>query len=152
MDLGCHPMYLLAYLLGKPKRICGMFTSPLGTAVDENAVAVIEFEGGAIGVAETGFVSHASPQTLEIYGTEGTLIAHGENDVKFTSKKLDSMIRGFITPSLPQADPSPLMQFVDACINGTGTPAHLGMDDAIALTELLENAYIADKTNKIVTL
>lgn len=152
MDLGCHPMYILAYLLGKPKRICGMFSAPFGTQVDENAVSVIEFENGAIGVAETGFVSYNSPQTLEIYGTEGTLIAHGEGDVKFTSKKLEGMVNGFITPALPKNNPAPIMQFVDACINGTGSPADLGMEDAIALTELLENSYIADEKNEIVKL
>ncbi|MEE1011249.1 MAG: Gfo/Idh/MocA family oxidoreductase, partial [Acutalibacteraceae bacterium] len=31
MDLGCHPMYLLAYLCGKPKKITGIANSVLGT-------------------------------------------------------------------------------------------------------------------------
>ena len=30
--------------------------------------------------------------------------------------------------------------------------AEMGLDEAVALTELLENAYIADKENRIVTL
>ena len=63
MDLGCHPMYLLAYFLGKPKRVTGMFTAPYGKPVDENAVAIAEFADGALGVAETGFISSGSPQT-----------------------------------------------------------------------------------------
>lgn len=152
MDLGCHPMYLLAYLCGTPKRITALFNAPLGTRVDENAVATIEFENGIIGVAETGFDSYASPQTLEIYGTEGSLIAHGDDDVKFTSAKLRGIMNGFFKPDLPRPKPSPLNQFINACVNGTGAPADLGIDDAIALTQLLENSYIADKTNKIVQL
>lgn len=151
MDLGCHPMYLLAYFLGKPKRISGMFTSPYGKPVDENAVAVAEFDGGALGVSETGFVS-IGPSTIEIYGTEGTLLAHGE-DVQFQShKKLSGVTNGFIKPELPGAKQSPLMQFVDACINKTGAPADLTIDDAIALTELLENSYISDEKSEIVKL
>ena len=149
MDLGCHQMYLLAYFLGKPKRVTGMFTAPFGKPVDENAVAVAEFEGGALGVGETGFISVGSPQTLEIYGTEGSLIAHDE-DVKFTSKKLSGIFNGFVKPDLPRPKESPLMQFVDACINKTGSPKDLGIDDAIALTELLENSYKSDETGTIV--
>ena len=151
MDLGCHPMYLLAYFLGKPKRISGMFTSPYGKPVDENAVAVAEFGDGVLGVAETGFISVGSPQTIEIYGTEGSLIAHGE-DVQFQSRKLAGIFNGFVKPDLPRSKESPLMQFVDACINKTGAPANLGIDDAIALTELLENSYKSDETSSIVTI
>ena len=151
MDLGCHPMYLLAYFLGKPKRISGMFTSPYGKPVDENAVAVAEFGDGVLGVAETGFISVGSPQTIEIYGTEGSLIAHGE-DVQFQSRKLAGIFNGFVKPDLPRTKDSPLMQFVDACINKTGAPANLGIDDAIALTELLENSYKSDETSSIVTI
>ncbi len=145
MDLGCHPMYLLAYFLGAPKRITGMFTAPYGSPIDENAVAIAEFADGALGVAETAFISANSPQTIEIYGTEGSMIAHGE-DVQFRSSKYPADYK----PELPAAKPIPLLQFVDACIEGTGAPAGLGIDDAIALTELLENAYIGNDTNTIV--
>lgn len=151
MDLGCHPMYLLAYFLGKPKRVTGMFTNIYGKPVDENAVAIAEFADGALGVAETGFVSVGSPQTLEIYGTEGSLISHGE-DCMFTSKKVPGAENGFIKPELPEWKPSPLMQFVDAVANGTPAPAELNIDAAIALTELLENSYKGDESGTIVTL
>ena len=151
MDLGCHPMYLLAYFLGKPKRVTGMFTAPYGKPVDENAVAIAEFANGALGVAETGFVSHNSPQTLEIYGTKGSMIAHGE-DVQFSSQKLNGIVGGFLKPDLPRAKKSPLEQFLDAVIDGTGSPEGLGVDDAIALTELLENSYKGDEANAIVEI
>ena len=148
MDLGCHPMYLLAWFLGKPKRVTGLFTAPFGTPVDENAVAIAEFGGGALGVAETGFISAGSPQTLEIYGTEGSMIAHGE-DVTFQSSKYNDIHRGPFKPSLPEGKPAPLLQFIDAVAAGTGSPEGLGIDDAIALTELLENAYKGDENNAI---
>lgn len=151
MDLGCHPMYLLAYFLGKPKRVTGMFTNTFGKPVDENAVAIAEFADGALGVAETGFVSVGSPQTLEIYGTEGSLISHGE-DCMVTSKHIAGAENGFIKPELPAGKISPLMQFVEALENGTPAPEALNIDAAIALTELLENAYKGDETGTIVTL
>ena len=148
MDLGCHPMYLLAWFLGKPKRVTGMFTAPYGKPVDENAVAIAEFADGALGVAETGFISAGSPQTVEIYGTEGSMIAHGE-DVTFQSAKYNDIHRGAFKPTLPEGKPAPIMQFIDAVAAGTGSPEGLGIDDAIALTELLENAYKGDANNSI---
>jgi len=149
MDLGCHPMYLLAYILGKPKRVTGIYTAPYGKPVDENAVAVAEFEGGAIGVAETSFISTFAPQTVEIIGTDGAMIAQGE-DVQFKSSMLDGIKNWFIKPDLPEGKPSPLEQFINAVADGKGSPEGLGIDDAIALTELLELSYIGNDNNKIV--
>ncbi len=151
MDLGCHPMYLLAYFLGKPKRVTGMYTAPYGKPVDENAVAIAEFADGALGVAETSFISYNSPQTLEIYGTEGSMIAHG-NDVQFASAKLAGIANGFIKPDLPREKPAPILQFVDVVDAGKPAPEELNIDAAIALTELLENSYIGDENNSIVTI
>ena len=151
MDLGCHPMYQLAALCGKPKRIAGMFNAPLGSKVDENAVSIIEFENGIIGISETGFDSFCSPHRLEVYGTDGSVFEEsGKITVK--TKETAQISDEPIVPKCEDADESPLVKFINACIDGTGTPDGLGLDLAIALTELLENAYISDKTNTIVTL
>ncbi len=79
------------------------------------------------------------------------MIAHGE-DVQFSSQKLGGIVGGFIKPDLPRPKKSPLEQFLDACVDGTGSPDGLGIDDAIALTELLENAYKGDRGNEIVNI
>ncbi len=151
MDLGCHPMYQLAALCGKPKRISALFNSPLGTKVDENAVAIIEFENGIIGISETGFDSFSSPHRVEVYGTEGTII---ENNWKLSIRTKDTaeFSEGFIEPKAEENDISPIEKFINACIDGTGTPEGLNLDSAISLTQLLENAYISDKTNTTVSL
>lgn len=151
MDLGCHPMYQLAILCGKPKRISALFNAPLGSKVDENAVSIIEFENGIIGISETGFDSYSSPHRVEVYGTEGTII---ENDWRLTvrTRETSEYCDGFYEPKADESDTDPIKKFIDACINGTGTPDGLDLDAAIALTQLLENAYISDKTNKTVTL
>ncbi|MBO5360884.1 MAG: Gfo/Idh/MocA family oxidoreductase [Clostridia bacterium] len=151
MDLGCHPMYQLAYLCGKPKRISALFNSPLGSKVDENAVSIIEFENGIIGISETGFDSYSSPHRLEVYGTDGTIIEENWN-IKIKTKETAEFSDSFIEPKADEADISPLNKFIDACINNTGTPEGLGTEEATALTLLLENAYISDKTNKTVIL
>lgn len=50
-----------------------MFTQVMGKGVEDNAVSVIEFANGAIGVSETGFVSQDNLYTLEISGTRALL-------------------------------------------------------------------------------
>jgi len=151
MDLGCHPMYTVSYLCGKPARVMGLFNAPFGSKVDENAMSAIEFANGTIGIAETSFISYSSPGIVEVYGSEATLLAYG-SDVKFISSKMKGLVDGYAKPAIPRDRPSPLMQFVDACIEGTGSPEGLGICDGIALTELLENAYISDAENKIVKI
>ena len=151
MDLGCHPMYQLAALCGKPKRISALFNSPLGSKVDENAVSIIEFENGIIGISETGFDSFSSPHRIEVYGTEGTII---EQDWKLSIRTRESSetCEGFYEPKAEDNDASPIEKFINACIDGTGTPDGLDLDAAITLTQLLENAYISNGTNTTVTL
>ncbi|MBE6615487.1 MAG: Gfo/Idh/MocA family oxidoreductase [Ruminococcaceae bacterium] len=150
MDLGCHPMYLLAYFLGKPKRITGLYTAPFGKPVDENAVAIAEFANGAIGVAETSLISRNSPQTLEIYGTEGSFICH-DHDVMFSSVKLEN--KDMQKPeNLPAEKPAPVLQFLDCVAEGKPAPEELNIDAAIGLTELLELSYIGDENNTIVVV
>lgn len=151
MDLGCHPMYQLAALCGKPVRIAGMFNAPLGSAVDENAVSIIEFENGIIGISETGFDSFYSPYRLEVYGTDGSVISES-GKITIKTRESAEISDEPIVPKAENDDDSPLIKFINACVDGTGTPEGLGLDMAVALTELLENAYISDKNNTIVTL
>ena len=152
MDLGCHPMYLLSYLCGKPKKITGISNILFGTAVDENAISVIEFENGIIGVSETSFVAFSSPYTIEVHGTEGILLWQG-GEIKYKTTETAKLNKGFISPdNLPKEDEKPINRFVDASNNGTGSPEGLGMEDAIALAELLENTYISYETGKTVEI
>lgn len=151
MDLGCHPMYTACYLLGKPKRLCALLTAPFGSKVDESATASIEFENGAVCTGETSFITYNTPGAVEIYGSDATLLAYG-NDVKLINKKIGAYTKDFVVPKLPEEMPIPVLLFVDACVNGTGSPEGFGVEDGIDLTRLLENCYISDRENKIVEL
>jgi predicted dehydrogenase len=140
MDLGCHPMYLLSMFLGKPKNYAAIYSSPFGTAVDENAAALIEFENGATGVSETSFVSYASPYIIEIHGTKGVLIST-DGKVLFRNEKTAEYQNGFISPTLPPARPDPIAMFPDVCLSGGPAPEEFGLDAGIELTRLLEETY-----------
>ncbi|WOO38634.1 Gfo/Idh/MocA family oxidoreductase [Anaerocolumna sp. AGMB13020] len=141
IDLGAHPMYLLTWLLGTPLTVQSVFTDITGHGVEDNAVSVIEFEGEAIGVAETGFVSVYTPPILEISGTDGTLIV-GET-IRYATKETEGR---WITPDkLPPALPSPLVMW--ARDQGEEMEA-FGIEASITLTKLMEAAYESHTTGK----
>ena len=151
MDLGAHPMYLNRYFGGKPVRILSSFTYMTGHEVEDNAVSLIEFESGCIGVSETSFMSTHSPFSLELSGTEGGLFAGGpdEKSVRIRSKKLDS--KEWVTPDpLPEPLPSTVQIWVDAVLRNGPTP--FSLEEGTQLTELMEFAYIAAKEKRQVDI
>jgi len=139
MDLGAHPMYLLRWLGGQPKKITSSFTYLLEREVEDNAVSVIEFENGLIGVSDTSFVSTHSPFALELSGTEGTLLVGGpEGRLQIRSNKLEDT--NWHTPAeMPQQLPPPLRIWVEAVLHGGEIP--FGLEEGTQLTELMQYAY-----------
>lgn len=135
MDLGAHPMYTLYWLLGEPKTITSTFTEVTHRGVEDNAVSVIEFANGAIGVSETGFVSECNPYTLEISGTDGAMMIHGES-VQWGGKATGGK---WVDLELPEKIQLPIDQWVDAVTNGTPSP--FTIDEAVMLTRLMDGAY-----------
>ncbi len=136
MDLGAHPMYTLGWLLGEPKSILSMFTQVMGKGVEDNAVSVIEFANGAIGVSETGFVSQDNLYTLEISGTKGALMVHGD-DVSYCCDETGNKWQK--AENLPEEQKLPIYQWIDAVNDGTTAP--FGTDEAVMLTKFMEGAY-----------
>ena len=148
MDLGCHPMYLASYLLGKPARIASMFNNTCApNGVDDNAVSVVEFENKAIAVLETSFIAPHHGESFELLGSLGAIV-----QVEGKIKMRTSQIRdGWFTPDrLPEQQPSAIRQWLDGIEKGT--PISFDLEKAIALTELLENAYKSDCEQRIVPI
>ena len=150
MDLGAHGMYLCRWLLGKPKRVASAFTTVTGRAVDDNAVAVIEFESGAVAVNETSFVSYGGAFSLEIDGTEGALrmLSPGEG-VQVRSKQAGTR-EWRPAEALPAARPKPIDQWIGGCLRGE--PIDFGLADATDLTDLMAAAYRAQEQGGSVAL
>ena len=148
MDLGAHPMYLARWILGKPARVTSTFNNLTPHAVEDNSVCLIEFANKAIAIVETSFVSTHSPGCLELYGTEGTLLIGGpDGRVQIRSNKIASSVPGWIAASdLPKALPAPLRQWVSGVLEGT--EIHFGLEEGTQLTELMEAAYKAHRSNR----
>ena len=70
----CHPVYLVRYLLGRPQSVSATFGYVTGRAVEDNAAIMLRYPNGAIGIAETAFVAYASPFSIEVHGTRGSVL------------------------------------------------------------------------------
>ena len=134
MDLGAHPMYLLEWLLGRPKSVLSLFTSVTGHEVEDNAVSLLEYSNGAIAVSETAFVAEQNPFSLEVCGTKGSLFAGGPAD-----QVLVNTGNGWEPPVLPPAKKGPMDLWIEGILTGSDIPYTI--DDAVELTRLMEAAY-----------
>ena len=139
MDLGAHGMYLARWLLGKPRRIVSVFSNITERAVEDNAVSVIEFENGGIGVNETSFVAYPDSYSLELDGTEGGVRMLSPRDgVEIRSDRLEA--KGWNkVEDLPKRSVSPIDQWISGCLEGT--KIDFGIEEAVQLTELMDAAY-----------
>ena len=140
VDLGAHPMYMILWLLGTPVKVSSAFTEMSGRGVEDNAVSVIEFEDGAIGVSETGFMTWGDPLTLEVSGSDGYLIIQ-DSSVKYHTRSSD----GWIIPDLPRDSAHPIDYFISSIIDNTENEM-FGIDEAVMLTRLMSAAYRSHET------
>ena len=144
-------MYLIRWFGGQPRRISSTFNYMTGHEVEDNAVSVVEFENKAIGVAETSFMSTMSPFSLELSGTEGSLLVGGidESSVKIRSNKLGT--KEWVTPeSLPEALPGTTQLWVDGVLRDAPIP--FDTEAGTQLTELMQYAYVAHNEGRQVEI
>ena len=85
--------------------------------------------------SETGFVSECNPYTLEISGTDGSLMIHGES-ARWGGKATGGK---WVDLELPEKEALPIDQWVDAVTEGA--PAPSTVDEAVMLTRLMDGAY-----------
>lgn len=143
MDLGAHPMYTLHWFLGEPKSIVSQFTEVTHRGVEDNAVSVIEFADGAIGVSETGFVTTGNGYLLEMSGTQGALLVHN-GKLEYSCPETDGKVVEMT--NLPAPSPLPINAWIDACCGDGEAPN--GIDEAVALTKFMVGAYESYTTGK----
>ena len=138
MDLGAHPMYTLLWLLGEPQTVSSAFTSVTDKPVEDNAVCILTYANGAIGVSETAFVSNFNNYVMELSGTEGAVrIADGET--MFTDRAAEGKWQHVQLPAAPKP---PIAQWIDE-VHGGPAAAEFGIDEAVQLSRLMEAAYRA---------
>ncbi|HLZ59678.1 MAG TPA: Gfo/Idh/MocA family oxidoreductase [Ktedonosporobacter sp.] len=153
VDLGCHPMYLARLFLGLPESVSANYGYLTGRVVEDNAVAVLRYPQGALGVVEAGFVNRFSPFTIELHGTEGSLF-YGTPDSTLRIRSAVSGAPGggeqWETLPQPQDRPAAFQQWVTHIQQGTSATENI--QTAVDLTILMEAANLSARSNQPVRL
>ncbi|EFH87518.1 Gfo/Idh/MocA family protein [Ktedonobacter racemifer] len=139
IDLGCHPMYLTRLFLGMPESVSANYGYVTGKEVEDNALVSLHYANGAIGVVEAGFVNPYSPFTIELHGTEGSLLfGTPEEQLQIRSRLFAEGQQWNTITDLPEDTPLPFQQWVKHIEEDT--LASENIQAAIDLTTLMEAA------------
>lgn len=150
IDLGCHPMYLTRLFLGQEVTgVSANYGYITGKEVEDNAVATLFTDSGAIGVVEAGFVNSHSPFTVEVHGTEGTVLyGTPEDKLLLKSNKAENEGKAWIEVTPRSRRESAFEQWVGHIQNGTVARSNLQM--AVELTRLMEAANRSAKEGRVI--
>ncbi|MFB5675403.1 Gfo/Idh/MocA family protein [Paenibacillus terreus] len=140
IDLGCHPMYLTRLFLQQDvEEVKAEFGYVTGKEVEDNAVATLSTSSGAIGIVEAGFVNNFSPFSVEIHGTEGSIL-YGTPDEKLlirTSRK-EEYKDAWVELPVPGPRESAFEQWISHIQQDTTADENVAY--AVELTKLMEAA------------
>lgn len=149
-DLGCHTVDVMRWFLGAPANVVARIQNFTGAYdIDDQAVAVVEFEAGALGILDVSWVHKAGPNRVEIYGTEGFLGWDGRDgqiDIQCPHMATDDANGIQASPSLPDPQPMPMDQWINAILHGGEMT--ITLEDGRNLTELLDGIYRAARTGQ----
>jgi 1,5-anhydro-D-fructose reductase (1,5-anhydro-D-mannitol-forming) len=143
IDLGCHPMYLNRLLLGLPTAVSASYGHVTSREVEDNAVSLLQYENGALGIVEAGFVNAFSPFVIEVHGTAGSVL-YSDHDgrILLRTSKLEEATGQWITyETSAVAKPSAFDQWVSHIQNGTKATENIAL--AVDLTKLMEASNLS---------
>lgn len=170
MDMGCHGLGWFRWMFGKdrqPKNVfatMNRFLHGNRTRGEDNSVAIVEYDNGAIGIAENSWAKHGGmDDSVEIYGTGGVVYADlfiGNAAKTYSEKGYDyAMEKSGATKgwtftifeeAFNQGYPHELKHFIE-CVREQKEPAMTG-EDGKAVLELMCAAYQSAKTGEKVSL
>lgn len=165
LDEGIHAADFLIWMFGNPKYITAKIPeSTSGMSVEDNGVAIIEFDNGVIGTLQSSWTYAAATVTTEIFGLEGTIIQsfndcasttiNGENNFPLQIYKKGSHMAGWEYPRNPinfkHIHEAVATKFIDCLESETEFPSN--MEDGIAALRLILAGYKSAKENRTVAL
>jgi len=148
IDFGCHPMYLnRIFQGGMPESVTSTFGFVTGRAVEDNACVVLKYASGSFGIVEAGFVNRMSPASIEVHGTDGSLLWGTPESKLLVRAKGDD---AFVEVPLVDREPMAFVQWIDHIQAGTTFASNvaLGLD----LTRLMEAATISARSGEAVAI
>ena len=169
MDLGCHGIAFCWWFLGRPnvKSVYAQLSTQVHgarTRGDDEALAIIEFEGGAVGVVESSWTKPGGMyDAVEVYGDRGQTYAdllmgnalptYSETGYGYAVEKAPST-RGWSYPVFEEhwnyGFPQEMRHFA-RCVRGSETPISDGAVGRL-VQEVLYAAYASAGLGRKVTL
>ena len=149
-DLGCHRVDVIRWLMGEPKSAIAKINNFTGNyQIDDNSVSVVEFANKALGVIDVAWTHRSGPNLLELYGTEGSLVA-GHGEMHFETRKLSDEEKAEYIANAPAAPPEPMQQWINAILRDE--PMTINIQDGRNLTELMQAFYLSSERGVSVEL
>jgi UDP-N-acetylglucosamine 3-dehydrogenase len=160
LDLGVHVADLAIWFMGEVDSVWGQVgTLAKQIAVDDTGAMILHFKSGAMGVVEASWSSVPPLSAIEIYGTEGRVMAgYPRNDISilksdgtpapgFSREEVMSRFdpRDLLAPSRALAE-----NFV-AAIQGRAKPSPDGIDGLRAV-EAIEACYRSSRSGTRIKL
>lgn len=145
-------MYLTKLFLGQEVTgVSANFGYVTGREVEDNAVVTLFTDSGAIGVVEAGFVNSHSPFTIEVHGTEGTLLyGTPEDKLLLRSNRSPDNSNTWAEMAMHNNVESAFHQWVSHIQNNTLAVGNVQM--AVELTRLVEAANRSAKEGRVIRL
>lgn len=164
IDMGCHIISTFNWLIGEPvsEVFCHTETLHHDTDCEDNAIAIVRYEGGAVGQVEASWtVRGGMAVALEIWGDEGTLtydrsalsqpirIFANKPTSKYFIEKGESD-RGWLFPMVDEFSKygylGQLSHFLD-CIRNRTEPA-LTFQHGLEVNRIIDQAYASSRARE----
>ena len=170
MDMGCHAFAWFRWMLGGNPVVKSVWATmdtvrhKARTRGEDNAVCVVEFEGGVIGLAEDGWAKPGGmDDRIEVYGTTGVSFAdlfrgssaatYSEQGYGYAAEKA-GLTQGWTYTMFEevfnQGYPHELRHFIE-CVRSGATPLVTG-EDGRAVLEIICAAYASARSGAKVPL
>jgi predicted dehydrogenase len=145
-------MYLTRLFLGFPESVSAHYGYMTGKTVEDNAVSILKYPSGALGIVEAGFVTSHTPFTIEIHGQKGSLFFGTPKDTLLlkTSQLDEDAAKQWTEYPLVENVPSAFHQWVGHIQNDTVATDNIQM--AVDLTKLMEASNLSAKKQASVHL
>lgn len=156
LDEGVHAADFLHWMFGLPRSVTATISSDaLGLPVEDTAIATFRYSDGMIAEVATSWCFAAADTSIEIYGTEGTILLGGV-DIASRPAREDGFLRVFrrapeggrwtAAPTVPHFKTGVFHEhvawaFIDAMEKGGEMPTTLA--DGIVAQAMIDAAYRA---------
>ncbi|MGN6767035.1 MAG: Gfo/Idh/MocA family protein [Rhizobiaceae bacterium] len=163
LDEGVHAADFLRWMFGEPKTVSAAVSSAaLGLPVEDTAAATFHFDSGMFAEVTTSWCFAAADASIEIYGTEGTLLlsgvdlasraTHDGGFLRVYSRKTEHWS---VSPTIPHFKTGVFHEhvawaFVRALKEGRPMPVTL--EDGMRAFAMVEAAYRSAKSGRLETV